>query len=95
MLEFTIALFVAAKTKVFNHTMASYIQNMLLKMATEEVHMLLGVSGEIDSMGIKLRDLKNFLAGAERRNITDQSVQAWVRDPRPVPAQGHGRSSKA
>ncbi|XP_066336758.1 putative disease resistance protein RGA4 [Miscanthus floridulus] len=57
--------------------LASYIQNMLMQMAADEVHMLLGVSGEIDNMDIKLRDLKNILADADRRNITDQSVQAW------------------
>ncbi|XP_066334998.1 putative disease resistance protein RGA1 [Miscanthus floridulus] len=57
--------------------LASYIQNMLMQMAADEVHMLLGVSGEIDNMDIKLRDLKNILADTDRRNITDQSVQAW------------------
>jgi hypothetical protein len=62
--------------------LASYIQSMLMQMAAEEVHMLLGVSSEIDNMGIKLRDLKNFLADADRRNITDQSVQAWVQELR-------------
>jgi hypothetical protein len=51
--------------------LASYIQNMLMEMAKEEVYMLLGVSIEIDNMGIKLRDLKNFLADADRRSITD------------------------
>lgn len=59
--------------------LASYIQNMLTEMAKEEVGMLLGVSGEIDNLGTKLGDLKNFLADADRRNVTDQSVQAWVR----------------
>jgi hypothetical protein len=29
-------------------------------------------------MDIKLKDLKNFLVDADRRSITDQSVQAWV-----------------
>ena len=62
--------------------LASYVQNMLTEMAKEEVSMLLGVSGEIDKMGVKLADLKNFLADANRRNITDQSVQAWVRELR-------------
>jgi len=62
--------------------LASYVQNMLTEMAKEEVSMLLGVSGEIDKMGVKLADLKNFLADADRRNITDQSVQAWVRELR-------------
>ncbi|XP_066336763.1 putative disease resistance protein RGA1 [Miscanthus floridulus] len=57
--------------------LASYIQNMLMQMAADEVLMLLGVSGEIDNMDVKLRDLKNILADADRRNITDQSVQAW------------------
>ncbi|CAO2153090.1 unnamed protein product [Urochloa humidicola] len=58
--------------------LASYVQNMLAEMARDEVHMLLGVSGEIEKMDTKLKDLKNFLADADRRNITDQSVQAWV-----------------
>ncbi|VAI42163.1 unnamed protein product [Triticum turgidum subsp. durum] len=47
-------------------------------MAREEVHMLLGFRREIDKMDIKLRDLKNFLADADKRNITDKSVQEWV-----------------
>ncbi|KAM0923313.1 hypothetical protein ACQ4PT_005618 [Festuca glaucescens] len=57
---------------------ASYLQSMLTEMATEEVHMLLGVSTEIDKMNDKLKDLKYFLADADRRNITDKSVQKWV-----------------
>nr|UBY07624.1 NBS-LRR disease resistance protein [Dasypyrum villosum] len=57
---------------------ASYVQSMLTEMVTEEVHMLLGVGDEIDKMDVKLRDLKNFLADADRRNITDTSVQEWV-----------------
>jgi len=60
--------------------LASYVQNMLTEMVKEEVHMLLGVSGDIDKMCTKLGDLKNSLADADRRNITDQSVQAWVRE---------------
>ena len=62
--------------------LASYVQNMLMEMAKEEVHMLLGVAGEIDKMGVKLGDLKNFLADADRRNITDLSVLAWVKELR-------------
>ncbi|XP_047080686.1 putative disease resistance protein RGA4 [Lolium rigidum] len=57
---------------------ASYVQNMLTEMANEEVHMLLGVREEIEKMDIKLGDLKNFLADADRRNITHKTVQAWV-----------------
>ncbi|KAF8762256.1 hypothetical protein HU200_009643 [Digitaria exilis] len=62
--------------------LASYVQNMLIEMAKEELHMLLGVSQEIVKMDVKLRDLKNFLADADRRNITDLSVQEWVRELR-------------
>ncbi|KAI4979030.1 hypothetical protein ZWY2020_015783 [Hordeum vulgare] len=51
---------------------------MLTEMASEEVHMLLGFRREIDKMDLKLRDLKNFLADADRRNITDKRVQEWV-----------------
>ncbi|XP_047053743.1 putative disease resistance protein RGA1 [Lolium rigidum] len=58
--------------------LASYVTNMLTEMAKEEVGMLIGVSGEIDKLGVKLRDLKHFLADADRKNITDESVRGWV-----------------
>ena len=56
--------------------LASYVQNMLTEIARDEVHMLLGVSGEIEKIDIRHKDLKNFLVDADRRSITDQSVQA-------------------
>ncbi|XP_066341033.1 disease resistance protein RGA2-like [Miscanthus floridulus] len=62
--------------------LASYLQDMLLEMAKEEVHLLLGVPDEIKKMGMKLGDLKRFLADADKRNISDQSVKSWVRELR-------------
>ncbi|KAK3153205.1 hypothetical protein QOZ80_2BG0169240 [Eleusine coracana subsp. coracana] len=59
---------------------ACYVANLLMEMAREEVGVLLGVSSEIDSMGIKLGDLKNLLADADRKSITDYRVQGWVRE---------------
>ncbi|KAM0900480.1 hypothetical protein ACQ4PT_020613 [Festuca glaucescens] len=56
--------------------LASYVGDLLKQVAEEELGMLLGVTGEIDKMGDKLRDLKNFLADADRRNITDETE--WV-----------------
>ncbi|CAM0870107.1 unnamed protein product [Alopecurus aequalis] len=53
---------------------------MLGNMAKEEVVMLIGVSSKIDDLVVKLRDLKNVLADADRRNITDESVQGWVEE---------------
>ncbi|KAM3310073.1 hypothetical protein ACQJBY_031022 [Aegilops geniculata] len=58
--------------------LASYVTKMLADMAREEVGMLIGVSGGIKDLSIKLGDLKNFLADADRRNITDESVLGWV-----------------
>ncbi|KAF7044673.1 hypothetical protein CFC21_053870 [Triticum aestivum] len=58
--------------------LASYVTNMLTEMAKEEVSMLIGVSDGIRDLSIKLGDLKNFLADADRRNITDESVRGWV-----------------
>ncbi|CAM0953219.1 unnamed protein product [Alopecurus aequalis] len=60
--------------------LASYVTGMLTEMAKEEVAMLIGVSGEIDKLGVKLGDLKNLLTDANRRNISDTSVQAWVEE---------------
>ncbi|XP_037428553.1 putative disease resistance protein RGA3 [Triticum dicoccoides] len=58
--------------------LASYVTSMLPEMAKEEVAMLIGVSDGIKDLNIKLGDLKNFLADADRRNITDESVRGWV-----------------
>uniref|UniRef100_A0ACD5TSL1 Uncharacterized protein n=1 Tax=Avena sativa TaxID=4498 RepID=A0ACD5TSL1_AVESA len=60
--------------------LASYVTNMLADMAREELAMLIGVSGRIDDLSVKLTDLNNFLADADRRNITDESVQGWVEE---------------
>ena len=60
--------------------LASYVTNMLTEMAKEEVSMLIGVSDGIRDLSIKLGDLKNFLADADRRNITDESVRGWVEE---------------
>ncbi|KAF7046974.1 hypothetical protein CFC21_055956 [Triticum aestivum] len=57
---------------------ASYLGDLLKQTAEEELGMMLGVSGDIDKMGVKLGGLKNLLADAERRRITDDSVQQWV-----------------
>jgi CO dehydrogenase nickel-insertion accessory protein CooC1 len=57
---------------------ASYLQSTLMDMAKDEVQMLFGVTGEMENMGKKLGDLKNFLADADRKNITDKTVQEWV-----------------
>ncbi|EES08064.2 hypothetical protein BDA96_05G056500 [Sorghum bicolor] len=62
--------------------LASYLQDMLVEMVEEEVHLLLGVPDEIEKMGIKLGDLKRFLADADKRNIRDETVQSWVRELR-------------
>ncbi|KAF7019437.1 hypothetical protein CFC21_032612 [Triticum aestivum] len=61
-------------------TLASYGATMLAEMAKDKVAMLTRVSGEIDDLGVNLMDLKNFLASANRRNITDESMRAWVEE---------------
>ncbi|XP_037467332.1 putative disease resistance protein RGA3 [Triticum dicoccoides] len=57
---------------------ASYLGDLLKQVVEEELGTMLGVSGEIDKLGDKFQDLKNFLADADRRNITDETVQEWV-----------------
>ncbi|RCV38602.1 hypothetical protein SETIT_8G155900v2 [Setaria italica] len=59
--------------------LAPYVKKLLTDMAEEEVSMLLGVSGEITKLGGNIESLKAFFADAERRRITDLSVQGWVR----------------
>ncbi|KAF8699056.1 hypothetical protein HU200_034747 [Digitaria exilis] len=57
---------------------APYVKKLLADVAKEEVSMLLGVSGEITKLEDNMESIKAFLADAERRRITDQSVQRWV-----------------
>nr|XP_020186401.1 LOW QUALITY PROTEIN: disease resistance RPP13-like protein 4 [Aegilops tauschii subsp. strangulata] len=57
---------------------ASYIADTIKQMAADEVGMLLGVTGEIDSLHDKLESLRDYLADAERKRITDRTVQGWV-----------------
>lgn len=56
----------------------SYIADTIKQMAADEVGMLLGVTGEIDSLQDKLESLRDYLADAERKRITDRGVQGWV-----------------
>ncbi|CAN6374282.1 unnamed protein product [Urochloa humidicola] len=64
------------------NVLVSYMEKMLMETTKKEVYMLLGVYEDINKMREKLGDLKNFLADADRRNIIDQSAQAWVRELR-------------
>ena len=58
--------------------MVPYVKKLIVGMAEEEVNMLLGVSGEITKLEDNTESIKAFLADAERRRITEQSVQRWV-----------------
>uniref|UniRef100_A0A453TEP0 Disease resistance N-terminal domain-containing protein n=1 Tax=Aegilops tauschii subsp. strangulata TaxID=200361 RepID=A0A453TEP0_AEGTS len=58
---------------------SSYLVDLLKQVVQDEVGTMLGVSGEIDKLGDKLKDLKNFLADADRRNITDETVNVWLK----------------
>nr|CAB3491868.1 unnamed protein product [Digitaria exilis] len=57
---------------------APYVKKLIVDMAQEEVSMLLGVSGEITKLEDNMESIKAFLTDAERRRLTDQSVQRWV-----------------
>jgi hypothetical protein len=59
--------------------MAPYVMQLIAGMAQEEVSMLLGVSGEINRLEDNMGSIKAFLVDAERRRLTDKSVQRWVR----------------
>ncbi|CAO2144651.1 unnamed protein product [Urochloa humidicola] len=59
--------------------MAPYVHKLITDIAGEEVSMLLGVSGEITKMEYNVGSIKAFLTDAERRCISDQSVQRWAR----------------
>ncbi|CAL4983585.1 unnamed protein product [Urochloa decumbens] len=59
--------------------LAPYVQKLIRDMAGEEVSTLLGVSGEITKLERNVGSIKAFLTDAERRRITDESVQRWAR----------------
>jgi len=51
---------------------------LIANMATEEVKMLLGISGDIEKPENNMESIQCFLADAERKDITELSVQRWV-----------------
>ncbi|WVZ48868.1 hypothetical protein U9M48_000264 [Paspalum notatum var. saurae] len=58
---------------------APHVKKLIADMAQEEVSMLLGVSGEITKLGNNMENLRAFLTDAERRRVTEERVQIWVR----------------
>lgn len=58
---------------------ASYVADLLAQVAKDEAGMLLGVSGEIKKLDGNLQFLKDYLADAEKKRITDKHVEGWVR----------------
>ena len=58
--------------------MGPYVMELIANMATEEVKMLLGISGDIEKLENNMESIKCFLADAERKRITELSVQRWV-----------------
>ncbi|CAL5072765.1 unnamed protein product [Urochloa decumbens] len=59
--------------------LAPYVKKMVTDMAKEEVGLLLGVSREINKLKNNLGYLQDYVADAEKRRITDASVQSWVK----------------
>jgi len=55
--------------------LAPYVKKLLTDMADQEVSMLLGVSGEITKLEDNMESIKAFLADAERKRLTNLSVQ--------------------
>lgn len=58
--------------------LAARVMNNIMDMGEEKIRMLLGVSHEINKLQGNVEPLRNLLTNAERRRITDKSVQAWV-----------------
>ncbi|CAL5010164.1 unnamed protein product [Urochloa decumbens] len=57
---------------------APYVMKLMKDMAEEEVTKLLGVSGDIIKLEENMESLRAFVVDAERRSITNMSVQRWV-----------------
>jgi len=58
--------------------MGPYVMQLIADMATEEVKMLLGISGDIEKLENNMESIKCFLADAERKRIKEVMVQRWV-----------------
>ncbi|XP_066342310.1 putative disease resistance protein RGA4 [Miscanthus floridulus] len=58
--------------------MGPYVMQLIADMATEEVKMLLGISGDIEKLENNMESIKCFLADAERQRINEVRVQRWV-----------------
>ncbi|KAF0896601.1 hypothetical protein E2562_026304 [Oryza meyeriana var. granulata] len=57
----------------------SYLSDLVIQVAKDQVGLLLGVSDEIGKLDEKLQFLKDYLADAEKKRITDNHVEGWVR----------------
>ena len=49
--------------------MGSYVMELIANMATEEVKMLLGISGDIEKLENNMEIIQCFLADTERKRI--------------------------
>ncbi|KAM3391903.1 hypothetical protein ACQJBY_013186 [Aegilops geniculata] len=58
--------------------LAARVMKTITDMGEAKIRMLLGVSQEINKLRGNVEPLQNLLTDAERRRITDKSVQAWV-----------------
>ncbi|KAL6653880.1 hypothetical protein ACP70R_008804 [Stipagrostis hirtigluma subsp. patula] len=58
--------------------LAPYVKQMVKDMIEEEMHMLLGVPGEIEKLEKNVGMVEGYVANAERRRIDDPRVQGWV-----------------
>ncbi|CAN6318177.1 unnamed protein product [Urochloa humidicola] len=56
-----------------------YVKKLVLDNLEDEINMLIGVRSKIKKVEENLDNIKDFLADAERRSITDRSVQRWAR----------------
>jgi hypothetical protein len=57
---------------------APYVKKLIADLAEEELSMLMGVEREIRKLNDNLVYLQDYLTDADRKRITDKSVQAWV-----------------
>jgi Rx N-terminal domain/NB-ARC domain len=70
--------------KIIEDFISDYLLKKLVAVTEEQVVMIAGVKNELKKLEVRMRHIGAFLADADRRRITDESVNKWLNELKDV-----------
>jgi Leucine-rich repeat (LRR) protein len=70
--------------KIIEDFISDYLLKKLVAFTEEKVVMIAGVKNELKKLEVRMRHIGAFLADADRRRITDESVNKWLNELKDV-----------